>query len=304
MRKLSIALLLLCLTVPALAQYQGRLSSDDQRRFDSYYQRWQDYKRTNNRDEIISMEKRMQDVMQKYNISATVPYAAIANNGRDEYRQYRGMLGRDDQRRFDSYYSRWLDYKRTSNWDEVRSMEGRMQDVMRQYNVPLTVPYAVLSSTEGGWAPQPPRWTRNLSADDQRRFDSYYSRWLGYRSSNDWDNVRSMEARMRDVMQQYDIPSNVPFDQIVSSAPGGGQPQYRGDLQILSATYGYGNRMANVTQRLQQMVRGNQLSVYVDNDSMGSDPAPGMRKSLTVSYSYRGRPQTVTAREGLGLTIP
>ena len=81
MRKLSIALLLLCLTVPALAQYQGRLSSDDQRRFDSYYQRWQDYKRTNNRDEIISMEKRMQDVMQKYNISATVPYAAIASNG-------------------------------------------------------------------------------------------------------------------------------------------------------------------------------------------------------------------------------
>src|SRR3954463_14392971 len=131
MKKLCIALLLVFLAIAAVAQYQGRLSTDDQRRFDSYYQRWQDYRRTNNRDEIISMEKRMQDVMQQYRIPATVPYSAIASNGRgDSYGQYRGRMGRDDQRRFDSYYSRWLDYKRTSNWNEVRSMEGRMQDVM------------------------------------------------------------------------------------------------------------------------------------------------------------------------------
>lgn len=179
-----------------------------------------------------------------------------------------------------------------------------MQDVMRQYDIPLSVPYAAISTAEGGWVPERPRWTRNLSADDQRRFDSYYSRWLSYRSTNDWDEVRSMEERMRDIMRQYDIPSDVPFDQIASNGPGGGQPEYRGALRILNATYGNGYRMANVTARLQQMVRRDQLSVYVDNDSMGSDPAPGMRKSLTISYTYRGRPQTVTVKEGVGLTIP
>jgi len=236
MKKLFIVLLLIFLAIPALAQNRGRLSSDDQRRFDSYYQRWLDYKRTNNRDEIISMEKRMQDVMEHNNIPASTPYAAIASNGyKDNYGRYRGKMSQDDQRRFDSYYSRWQDYKRTSNWDEVRSMEGRM----------------------------------------------------------------------REVMQQYDIPSDVPFEQVVSSGGyGQGAPQYRGDLRILNASYGNGFRVDNVTARLQEMVRSDQLSVYVDNDSMGHDPAPGMRKTLSISYSYRGRTQSVTVNEGRSVTIP
>ena len=33
-------------------QRQARLSSEDQQRFDSYYSRWQGYRRTNNRDEM------------------------------------------------------------------------------------------------------------------------------------------------------------------------------------------------------------------------------------------------------------
>ena len=45
------------------------------------------------------------------------------------------------------------------------------------------------------------------SADDQRRFDSYYSRWLEYRRTNNREEVDSMEKRMRDVMSHYNIPS-------------------------------------------------------------------------------------------------
>ena len=60
--------------------YRGRLSSDDQQRFDSYYSRWIEYRRTNNRDEIVSMEKRMQDVMNHYNIPLNVPYDQIASH--------------------------------------------------------------------------------------------------------------------------------------------------------------------------------------------------------------------------------
>ena len=312
MRKLLFVLLFLALTTSLFAQYHGRLSADDQRRFDSYYSRWQDYKRTNNRDEIISMEKRMQDVMAHYNIPASTPYAAIATNGeRDPYDRYRGRLSHNDQRRFDSYYTRWLDYKRNRDWDEVRSMEGRMRDVMQGYDIPTSVPFEVLASNgsyDNDWDHGWHRWRGKLSADDQRRFDSYFSRWQDYRRASNWDEVRSMEGRMRDVMQQYDIPSDVPFEQIASSGQEGywqGGSDYRGDLRILSATYGNGYRVANVTQRLQEMVRNGQLSVYVDNDSMGGDPAPGIRKTLSLSYSFcGGRPQNVTVREGVGLTIP
>src|SRR2546425_2436664 len=52
-----------------LFRYNRRLSGEDQGRFDSYFQRWQNYRRTNNRDEVISMEKRMFDVYDHYGIS-------------------------------------------------------------------------------------------------------------------------------------------------------------------------------------------------------------------------------------------
>src|SRR5262249_15579622 len=42
-------------------QYRGRLSPGDQSRYDSYYQRWLNYKATNDRDQISSMERRMQE---------------------------------------------------------------------------------------------------------------------------------------------------------------------------------------------------------------------------------------------------
>ena len=42
--------------------------------------------------------------------------------------------------RYDSYYERWLDYKRANNREETLSMEKRMQEVMRQHQVPITVP--------------------------------------------------------------------------------------------------------------------------------------------------------------------
>jgi hypothetical protein len=55
-----------------------------------------------------------------------------------------------------------------------------------------------------------------LSSEDQQRFDSYYSRWLEYHRTNNRDETRSMENRMRDIMSHNNIPSNVPFDQIAS----------------------------------------------------------------------------------------
>ena len=96
----TVLMALIALTVPVLAQdaddshqqgdrdgarrnghgqRQARLSSEDQQRFDSYYSRWRGYRRTNNRDEMASMEKRMRDVMSRNNIPSDVPFDEIAS---------------------------------------------------------------------------------------------------------------------------------------------------------------------------------------------------------------------------------
>src|SRR5204863_1900352 len=64
------------------------------------------------------------------------------------------------------------------------------------------------------------QWRGRLSAQDQSRFDSYYSRWLGYRRSNNQSEAESMDRRMRDLYAHYAIPNNVPFNQIASSRAG------------------------------------------------------------------------------------
>src|SRR5213594_2284014 len=208
-------------------RFRAQLSPDDQRRFDSYFSRWQEYRRTNNRDEMNSMEKRMQDIYVHYNIPSNTPYFAIASNSRDEdwdrwdrRERWRGRLSEDDQRRFDSYYSRWQDYHRDNNQGEMNSMERRMQDIYAQSNIPSSTPYMWVASNsrDEDWDrwDRRERWRERFSEDDQRRFDSYYSRWLDYRRDNNQSEVNSMERRMWDVMDQYKIPRDVSFDEIAS----------------------------------------------------------------------------------------
>lgn len=262
MKKLfAIFALLFTFFVPVLAQAQRQLAAEDQRRFDSYYSRWQEYRHTNNREQIVSMEKRMRDVYAHYGIPAETPYWRVASNGRGEWdrdndewwrwrNRWQGRLSADDQSRFDSYYSRWQEYRRTNNGDEVGSMEKRMRDIYAHYGIPSDTPYWQIASNEHsdwdadrndrdrdwdrdrdrgwqrGWEKRDnddhdrsfghSQWRGRLSASDQSRFDSYYTRWLEYRRDNNRGEIASMEKRMWDVMDHYKIPRNVPFSEIAS----------------------------------------------------------------------------------------
>jgi vacuolar-type H+-ATPase subunit E/Vma4 len=71
-----------------------------------------------------------------------------------------------------------------------------------------------------------------------------------------------------------------------------------GTLRIDRATYGSGFRTTDVTSRLNSQIRGNQLNLRVDNDTMGGDPAPSQSKALRVEYSFDGRREEVTVNEG------
>jgi hypothetical protein len=92
------------------------------------------------------------------------------------FAQARIQLSLSDQKRFDSYYSRWQSYKATNNQSQVRSMEGRMQDVYRHYGIPAGTPYGRVASSGGAsWAGSPDRngdWNR----DRDRDRDSYRDR--------------------------------------------------------------------------------------------------------------------------------
>jgi hypothetical protein len=75
-------------------------------------------------------------------------------------------------------------------------------------------------------------------------------------------------------------------------------------LQISRAQYGAGNRMADVTSRLNSQVRNGQLSMRVTNDTMGGDPSPNRDKTLTVQYLYAGNRGQVVANEGDTFNLP
>jgi len=150
---LGTVFLLAAFALPGLAQW--RLSPDDQRRFDSYYSRWQDYQQKNNASEMQSMQKRMLDIYSHYGIPPQTPYWRVASNGgrggdRDRDRdRWRGRLNQNDQSRFDSYYSRWQQYRQTNNRDQIASMEKRMQDVYAHYGIPSNTPYGSVASNGG-----------------------------------------------------------------------------------------------------------------------------------------------------------
>jgi hypothetical protein len=74
-----------------------------------------------------------------------------SDRDRNWHHGYQRVLAPEWQGKFDSYYQRWLNYRATNNQGEMRSMEKRMQDIMRNYNIPSNVPYGEVASQGGGY---------------------------------------------------------------------------------------------------------------------------------------------------------
>ena len=74
-------------------------------------------------------------------------------------------------------------------------------------------------------------------------------------------------------------------------------------FSIITAAWGSGSRMQNVTQRVQGFVRNNRLSMKVTPQTLG-DPTPGVSKTLMVNYWWQGRIHTANRVEGEMLNLP
>jgi hypothetical protein len=148
-----------------------------------------------------------------------------------------GRLSPSDQGKFDKYYSKWMDATRRNDRDDIEKNARHMQDIMAHYNISPNVPFDQIASNGAAYrgnggayqGAYPGAYQNNgypgqarLSPDDQQKFDHYYSKWVDAQRKNDRDDVEKNARHMADIMAHYNIPANVPFDQIASSGAGYG----------------------------------------------------------------------------------
>ena len=77
-----------------------------------------------------------------------------------------------------------------------------------------------------------------------------------------------------------------------------------GGLRIFYARYGAAGQEIDVREQLRPLLQNDALRTTVGTASMGGDPAPGVRKTLTVVYEYRGRTYEKIAADGEAFVLP
>lgn len=77
-----------------------------------------------------------------------------------------------------------------------------------------------------------------LSPQDQQQFDKYYSKWVDATRKNDRDDIDGNARHMQEIMARYNIPPNVPFDQIASIPASGAYGYPNGTYQGAYPSYG------------------------------------------------------------------
>jgi hypothetical protein len=227
--------------------YQAQLSPEDQKDFDKAYTKWVNDTRKNDRDDIDKDVRKMEDIKARYNIPADTPYEQVASTGQGQYTNQQpyppngqARLSPEDQRDFDRYYSQWLDDSRRRDRDDANRDMQHMQDIMARYNIPSDVPPGQVatpgtyprSDYNNGYSNNAyptnaypsnaypnnayPNSQVRLSPDDQRDFDKAYSKWVNDSRRNDRDDIDKDARKMQDIMARYNIPADVPYEQIAS----------------------------------------------------------------------------------------
>ena len=227
---ISLAVLLLAFAVTGWAQSQ-RMSPDDQSQFNSYYSRWIADKQTNNRDDMLTMEQRMQDLMSKYAIPSSTPYDEIASQNpalpptRDDgyyppASQWQGRLSPDDQKTFNKEYEKWQESNAKNDRDDIDKHARKMEEIMTRYNIPANTPFDAVATAGGARHYDYRQFQGRLSPEDQKNFDKAYEKWTKDRAKHDRDDLAKDEGKMQEIMARNNIPRDVPYDLLVSGARG------------------------------------------------------------------------------------
>ena len=139
--------------------WQARLSADDQKEFDKQYSKWVNATRKNDQDDISSSARKMQEIMARYSIPSTVPFAEVASGGtaaaapvafpNPAYAYPSTVAQRlspDDQHAFDKAYKKWVEARRKNHVEDMDENARKMQDIMARYNIPANVQFDQIAS--------------------------------------------------------------------------------------------------------------------------------------------------------------
>ena len=232
-RLLGVLVLLLWLGLPVIAQAQ-RMAPDDENKFNSYYSRWLQDRQTNDRDDMVSMEHHMQDLMNKYAIPSDTPYEQVASQNTEAPRygdrdrddrgyanNWQGRLSPDDQNKFNKEYGKWQDANARNNRGDIDKHARNLEEIMQRYNIPPNTPFDTIATVSGNVPHEDYRaYQGRFSPDDQKKFDKAYEKWLNDRAKNDRDDLAKDEGKMQEVMAKYNVPRDVPYDVLASGSRG------------------------------------------------------------------------------------
>lgn len=243
MKKLLGSLIVLAaMALPALAQQAPQMSPDDQQKFDNYYSRWAQDRQSGDRDDMVSSEHHMQDLMNKYSIPASTPYDQVAspntappanydnrgynNNAGYDNRPYNNQgynnqLSPDDQNKFNKEYTKWQQANAKNDRDDIDKHARNMEELMQRNNIPQNTPFNAIA-TSSGYAPREDvrEYQGRFSPDDQKKFDKAYEKFQRDRAKHDRDDYAKDEEKLNEIMAKYNIPRDVPYDALASGNRG------------------------------------------------------------------------------------
>jgi hypothetical protein len=228
---LGFLIVLAAMALPAVAQVQ-QMTVDDQQQFNSYYSRWLQDRQSGDRDDMISMEHHMQDLMSKYEIPSSTPYDQVASQygngayGRDydhdrySRNDWRGSLSPDDQSKFNKEYAKWQEANAKNDRDDIDKHARNMEQIMSRNNIPPNTPFAAIATAGGAPRVDVRQYQGRLSPHDQKDFDKAYEKWQRDRAGHDRDDIYKDEGKMQELMAKYNIPRDVPYDALASGNRG------------------------------------------------------------------------------------
>jgi len=97
------------------------------------------------------------------------------------------------------------------------------------------------------------------------------------------------------------VSNSMDFGKAETLATYAGEPQE--SLVIRKATYGKDAQVADVTEKLRQSLVDGALSLSVDNQLSGGDPAPNTPKELRVEFTLGGKDDVAIVAEGRTLEL-
>jgi hypothetical protein len=230
-------IVLAALALPALAQ-APQMSPEDQQKFDNYYSRWVQDKQNEDRDDMVSSEHHMQDLMNRYAIPADTPYEQIASQNNPGYnnrgydnrgydnrgydsRGYANQLPGDDQNKFNKEYTKWQEANAKNDRDDIDKHARNMEQIMQRDGIPANTPFAAIATTNGyGQHYDVRQYQGRFSPDDQKKFDKAYEKFQRDRAKHDRDDYAKDQEKLNEIMAKYNIPRDVPYDVLVSGNRG------------------------------------------------------------------------------------